>query len=474
MKKLFLFGALLFCFTFSKAQEKLTLLECVEIAVENNLNLAQSSITQRKNEANYDQSKKAWLPNLNSNIGFGNQWGLAVDPTTDNVSTQSFQSGSGGIGSSTTLYNGGRIKNTVKLQGLLIDRTNSSMESIKEDIAVDVAARFVDVLSRKEQIKISATQVELREQDLERVLKLIEGGVSPASARYDQEAQLANARFQVVQAQNGLQSALLLLKQSMNVAYDRDIDIVDPNLDVPSKSELIGLEPSLVLTSAIEKNGAIKGALKSEEISSLNIELAEANKYPSVSLNGNLGASASSLSRQLAGTQVIRNVPVDGLFTQDGLAIVRDEVIIPQLEDKPLTSQIQDNFSQSVSMSINIPIFNNGQTKNAIRQAELDLENTKIGTQIQIRALDQRIQTAYLQAELAFEQYEAAKIQLASLEKASEIAKKRYDLGAGSVYDYFAAENNVNSSKLQLSQAKYDLIYKIKILEFYKDNSFTF
>jgi len=329
-------------------------------------------------------------------------------------------------------------------------------------------------LVRKEQKKVAENTVSLRNSDLDRINLLIENGINAASTRYDTEAQLSNSEFQVIQADNALQMSLLFLKQAMNVDPSTDLDIITPNLNPPTQAELAGLSPDVVYPAALLNQGSIEGASKAEEIAALQIDLAGAQRLPSISVNGGMNSYHSSQGQELDGVQTFNNVPFQGVTTVSGEALVQQVVEVPTFKDSPLFTQFKDNFAQSLGLNISIPIFNKGQITNSIRRAELDLENAKLSSKIEEQALRQRIENAWMDAQLAYRQHEAAKVQLEAQKKAADFTKKRYDIGVGGQYEYFAAQNNVTASELQVTQAKYDLIYKVKILEFYKDNTFTF
>lgn len=469
-----LIACILWSTAVSVAQSKLSLEECVYTAINNNLSIKQTEITQGKYQASYEQSKLQQYPSLNANTGHNLNFGRSLDFTTYQFTTEAIQTNNLGVNAQATLFNGGRLRNNIQLQEKYIEKGVKDLKAQKDDIAINVAARFVDVLYRKEQLKIAEKQYELRKQDLDRTLKLIENGVSAASARYDLEAQFANAEFQVTQAENSLENGLFLLKQAMNLPLEQEIDIVIPSAGIPTLDDLEALNPEVVYNAALLNQGGIQSASKNEEIAALNIKLAESSKYPTITLGGNLNSYQSSAGTEVIGFETSSfNVPVQGLTTNEE-PFVQFINQNPLQEDSPFFTQLSDNFTQAVGLSVNIPIFNQGQVKNQIQQAEFDLQAAQLNTKLEKQTLRQEIESAYIDAKLAYSQYESSLVQLEAQEKAAEIAKKRYDLGAGSVYDYFTAQNNIATAEIQASQAKFDFIYKVKILEFYKENNYTF
>lgn len=476
MKKLiFLFTFFLLVFS-STAQEQLSLIECVNIAIDNSLEIEQSEIDYETALLDYNQSKLDQYPSLNASTNHSLNFGRSLDFTTYNFNTQTTQGNSFGVNVGATLFAGGRIKENIKLQDMLANRAKISTDALHDQIAINVAANFLSALSAKEQIKIAQIQVNLRNQDVERTQKLIDLGTTAGAILYDMKAQLANAEYQLQQAKNSYQSSLLQLKHSMYYGFEKDIDVIAPELPIPTLEELQSqLNPQIVYQNALLTQGAIVGAENDIAIAEQNIKLAKAQKYPTISISGGANTYHSSLGQEVIGQQVISNqIPLEGYTGPGEVPYFTVTNTIPIQDNSSFFNQLNNNFSQSLGIGIQIPIFNNGQVKTQIKKAEKTVKRRRVQSEIQKRQLKQTIQGIYLDAELANKALQAAEVQVELLAKAAEFAKKRYDIGAASIYDYFTSQNNLANAKVQLAQAKYDYLYKVKTLEFYKENNFEF
>lgn len=476
MKKSLFCFTFIFLFYFSQAQEQLTLLECVNIAIENSLEIEQTEIDYENALLDYEQSRLEQFPSLNANTNHSLNFGRSLDFTTYEFNTQTTQANSFGVNAGATLFAGGRLKENIRLQEMLANRAEVNTDALKDQIAVNVAANFLMAISAKEQIEIAELQVELREQDVERTRKLIELGTTPGAAAYDTEAQLANAQFQLQQAENNYEVAKLQLKQSMLYPFDIDIEVVAPDVPLPTIETLQSeLNPEVVYQNALITQNVIQGAEQDIFIAEQNIKIAESQKYPTISINGGANTYHSSVAQEVIGQEtLVSEIPLQGYTGPGQTPFFTVTNSVPIQQDASFGTQLGNNFSQNIGIGIQIPIFNRGQINTQIEKAKKSVERSRVQSDIQKRQLRQTIQSAYLDAELAYKAYKAAEKQVELLEKSAEFAKKRYDIGAASIYDYFTTQNNLANARVQLTQAKYDYLYKVKTLEFYKENNFEF
>lgn len=454
-------------------QKQLSLIECVNIAIENSLELQQTEYDYEQAFLDYEQSKLEKYPNLNASTSHSLNFGRSLDFTTYDFNTQTTQANSFGLSTSATLFSGGRIKENVALQNMFANRAKTSIATLKDQIAITVAANFLAVISAKEQIKTAEIQVQLRQQDVERTKKLIEEGVTAGAELYDMEAQLSNTEFQLQQAKNNYQVMLLDLKQSMLYPFDKELDVTPPDLEVPPIDMVEEeLNPVVVYQNALLTQHVIQGAEKDIDIAKQTIKLAESEKFPTISITGGVDSYHSDQAQEVVGERVIENrIPVQGINDPAFIEFVN---AVPIREQSPFFNQLGNNLAQNIGIRIDIPIFNRGQINNQIKKATVDVERARVQSEIQKRELRQNIQSAYLDAILARKAYDAAKKQVDLLSKSTEFAKKRYDIGTASIYDYFTTQNNLANAQVELTRAKYDYLYKVKILEFYKDNNFEF
>ncbi len=470
---------LLFCFLlvfqFGKSQEKLTLLDCVNIAIENSLSLEQAEYDVLNTEAAYDQSKLQRLPNLNGSFSSSYNFGRSLDFTSYEFRNQTIQANSFGFNTDLTLFSGGRITENIRLQKLRLERGETNLKSLKDDIAISVANAYLQALTAKEQIGVAEVQVKARELEVERTQKLIDAGVAAGSMKVDMEAQLANAEFVKQQAENAYETAILNLKQVMLLPFNTAIELVEPDIAFPSLSYLqTELNPDKVLQGALSTLGSVELTNQDIAIAESNKKIAKSQRMPTLSFGAGVNSFHSDQSVDIIGQDVVTaQIPVQGLSDPTENAFISSSFPVTLTDENyNIFNQFGDNMSQNVGLSLSIPIFNRGNVQQQIKQADIAIDQAKVNQKLQVQQIDQNIQSAYLQAELAYRSYEASRIQVESLKKAEDFAQKRYDLGTASIYDLFTAQNNLANAEIQLTQSKFDYLYRVKVLEFYKENQF--
>lgn len=469
-------GLSLFLLSFSYAQEQLGLIDCVNIAIENSLEINRAEFDVDNQEINALQSKYNQYPTLNGSTSHSLNFGRSLDFTTYTFNTEATQANSFGVSAGATLYNGGLLRENKKLQNMLLARSNTSIKALKDQIAITVAANFLAVLSAQEQINTAQNQVKLRELAVEQTQKQIDYGVVAKSTIYDVEAQLANAEFQNQQAQNNYEQSMLQLKQSMMYPFQKDFIIVTPSIDLPSIDYLRSqLNPEIVFTNATLTQASITGASEDIAIAEQSIKVSKASLYPIVSLSAGSNSFHSNQQTEVIDFETNElQLPVQGINLPGQNPYVGFVNSVPITQQTPFIDQLSNNLSQNIGINVQIPIFNGFRVRNEIKRAENNLKQSSVQSSIQLRELEQQIERAYLDAELAHNALNAADIQLRAAQKANEFTKKRTELGNVSIYDYFQTENNVANAQIQYTIAKYDFLYRVKILEFYKENNFEF
>ncbi len=458
------------------SQETLSILDCINIAIENSLEIAQAENQLESSQLDYRQSKMNRLPYFNSNLGNTWNFGRSLDITSYQFRTQNNRVNNLGLSGGATLFSGGQLNQNIKLQELNTERNSTNIKSMKDNLAINVAQLYLSALVAKEQIKVVENLVDLRKNDVDRNQKLIDAGVNPGSTQVDMDAQLANANFQLQQATNAYQSALLQLKQQMMVDFDREFEVEAPNIPFPSMDYIEEeLSPDIVYQGALENLNVSTLNQKDIQIAQINKKIAKSRYFPELSVSGGLNSYASNQAQNVVSQEEYQqNLPLEGIPGLTGGYITVNGSYPVYDDDYTFSEQVKDNFTQNIGLNLSIPIFNQNQVNTQVKQADLNIKLAKINAKIQERQLEQTIQLAYLDAQLAYRAYESSRLQLESVSQAATFAKERLDIGAASIYDYFMAQNNLATSEVEFSKAKYDYLYKVKILEFYKENQFEF
>ena len=415
------------------AQKKYTLQECIDIALENNRNIKQQELNKQQKEIAYSQARADLLPNLNASAGqnfiFGRSIGLDNVYQNTNSSQTSFN-----IGSNITLFDGLRMKYNIDARKAQMYISETDLERIQDDVVMSVSTAFMQVLMNKELLQIANDQIQLTKTNLVRLNELVKSGKVARGELYELEAQQAKEEFNQIQAENNLKLSLLDLAQIMELENFENFDIVVP--DNIAVNEDILLAPSIIYESALIARPEIRGGQYRLESSQKEILMAKSAYYPSL----NFGASMGS-----------------GYYNMNGL------------ENAPFSTQIKNNRSSSLGFSLSIPIFNRFQVKNSVKNAQIALEYTRIEldkTKIELR---KKIEQAYYNAIGAESRWGAAQKSEIASQEAYRFAEQKYENGRATSYELSQAKSNLAKVLSDQTQAKYEYMFRLKILELLKD-----
>ncbi len=415
------------------AQHKYTLEECVEIALENNRNIKQQELNNQQRQIAYSQARADLLPNLNASAGQSFVYGRSIG--LDNVyqNTNSSQT-SFNIGSNITLFDGLRMKYNIDARKAEMYISEADLERIQDDIVMSVSTAFLQVLMNKELIQIANDQIELTNTNLIRMNELVDNGKVARGELYELEAQLAKEEFNQIQAENNLKLSLLDLAQIMELEDFSNFDVVVPNDILVDESLLFS--PTAIYQSALIARPEIRGAQYRVESSEKEILIAKSAYYPSLSFGASMGT---------------------GYYNMSGF------------DNATFSNQLKNNRSTSLGFSLSIPIFNKFQVRNSVKNAQIALEHSKLEvdkTKIELR---KRIEQAYYNAVAAESRWRAAdKSELASRE-AYRFAEQKYENGRGTSYELSQAKSNLANVLSDQTQAKYEYMFRLKILELLRD-----
>ena len=416
------------------AQQKLTLEQCIEIALENNRNVKQQELSKQSREVAYSQARADLLPNLNASVGqnfvFGRSIGLDNTYQNTNSSQASFS-----LGSDITLFDGLRMKHNIDARRADVNASQADLDKIREDIVMSVSTAFLQVLLDKELLQISEDQIELSNANILQRNELIKSGKMAEGEIYELEAQKAKEELNRVQAQNNLKLALLDLAQIMEMENVSDLDVAAPTAE-KLISESILLSSDVVYQNALINRPEISGANFRLESAQKEVLMSKAQLYPTLSFGANVGTGYYHMSNR----------------TNDSFS-----------------SQMRNNMSNSFGFSLRIPIFNRFQVRNSIRTAQIAVENNRLEMDKTKLDLRKRIEQAYYNALGANTRWEAAKKSEIASREAYRFAEQKFENGRANSYELFQAKNNLTQVLGEMAQAKYEYAFRLKILELLKD-----
>ena len=456
MKTIIFLVCSLFCFgIYAQDTKKWTLEECINYAVEHNIDIRQRELNRQNAAINVNTSKMSRFPNLNANVG--QDWRFGRGLTEKNIYENQTSSSTGfGINSSTPIFTGFRINNEIEKSKLDWEAAGQNLEKAKEDLALNIASLFLQVLFNKELLKINEEQLSLSKSQVKRTEQLVEVGKVPASQLFDIKAQVAKDEVSVTQARNNLQLSLLDLAQNLELERNVSFDIATPELgDVVGDNIQSILPPDNIYDNAVGFKPQIKEQELRAESAKRSLKIAQSGYMPTLSLG--LGYSnAYYYNYTMEGREIVTNNPADP-----------DNPIITTWRNASLSNQLKDNAGQYISLNLNIPIFNRFAVRNQVRAAKLNIENQQLALENVKKTLFKEIQTAYLNAITAQEKYRSSVKSVAASQESFKYAQERYEIGKSSVFEFNEARTRLIQSLSEEIQSKYDFIFRSKILDFY-------
>ena len=456
----------LFVSTICYAQNKLTLQQCVETGIANNLQVQQSNMQMQRDGINWKQSKLDMLPDLNGTGSQGINTGRSIDPFTNNYINQSVNYASYGLSSRVVLFNGFSLQNTLKQNALAYDASKMDWQQAKDNLTINIILAYLQVLSNEDLLEQAKNQAMLSKEQVARLEILNNQGSIAPSLLYDLKGQFANDQLNILNTQNALESSKLDLCQLMNVSYDKNMLL--ERLDPASFAAKYDDTPDKIYQTALQQFSLVKAAELRRQSAEKGVKVAKGELFPTLSLNGNANTNYSNAARQ----DVFLNTTD---VTSDDYVVVNgtpSPVIRKQdnfRSDKiGYGSQLNNNIFTSVSLNLRIPIFNSLQARNRIKLAALQLKNNEWVAKTTRTQLQQSIEQAYINMTTASERYKTLLDQVNSFTESFRAADTRFKAGVGNSIDYLTAKNNLDRSNINLINAKYDFVLRMKILDYYK------
>ena len=423
-----------------QAQERQwSLRECCDYAVEHNIGIKQQKNQCRQQEIQLSTSKNSRLPDLsasvNQNFSFGR--GLTMDNTYTNTNTSST---SFSLGTSVPLFTGFEIPNQIKLNQLNLEAATADLEKAKNDIRMQVAQAYVQILYDMEMADVAHRQIAIDSAQVARLQAFVDNGKASEAELSQQKATLANSKLTATQADNNLRLAILALTQLLELPSPDGFTIVRPSLD-----NLVGLDNLVTPDQIYAEALGIKPEIISQQLklkgTAHSIKIAQAGNYPTLSLSGGLGTNYYTTSG----------------FNSDSFG-----------------KQLENNFSQYIGLNLSVPIFNRFSTRNRIRSARVDQANQQLQLDNTKKTLYKEIQQVYYNALNAQSKTQSSAEAVNSSKDAFELVQAKYENGKATITEFNEAKNNYMKSESDLVQARYENLYQHALLEFYRGKELNF
>ena len=467
--------------TFSvRAQEELpqvwTLQECINYALENNLDVQRSMLDLQTSEISMDQSKMQRLPDLTGRASGARNWGRSIDPVTNLFVSQAINSVNLSASSSWLLFNGFSVNNTIKQNEFLYEASRKQVEVTQNNVMLNIVGFYTNVLFTRELMENARKQLNSIEQQVERTRLQVEAGALPQANLLDLQAQLATNEFNLVTAENNYQQAKIQLKLAMQLPPQAEVEIEVPEMDVDADM-VLELSAYEIYQIALNTMPDVQAADLNVESSEYGVKSAKGGFYPTVFLNGNIFTNYSDRidSRTLPTGEVTpTEITVGRVEGTNQRVITSIDVPITEEQAFGFSEQINENLSQSLSLGVNIPIFNRFTARYDYQRAKINQDRAMLNKQDVEYRLWQTIQQSYNDVEAASKSYNSSLLQVRAREESFRVVETRFNNGAANFVDYQVAENDFYNAQSDLLRAKYDLIFKQKILDFYQGKPLEF
>ena len=413
---------------------------CINYAYANNLQLKQKMEEQEARKVELHTSKHSWLPAVNANMGQSFQFGRSTSKSgvivDQNAANTTFN-----INLDMPIFDGFKIPNDIAARKLDLQAAIESLNKAKEDLAVNIASYYLQVLYNKELQRVAQLQVDLDREQVNKTEAMVNAGKVPLSQLYDIKAQLAKDEVTLTEATNNVQLALLDLAQSLELERsDRSFDIVTPQItDAVAENMSSILPPETIFDQAVTFKPQIKEQEYLLESQKRMLKVAQAGYYPKL----NFGASYSN---------GYYHTSMGGEFA----------------DTRSFGDQLKQNGQKIVGFSLSIPLFNRFQVRNSVRSARIGINNQQLLLENSKKTLYKEIQQAYYNATAAQEKYTASDKSVASSREAFSYAQARYEAGKSTVFEFNEAKTKYAQSLAEQAQAKFDFIFRAKILDFYR------
>ena len=414
--------------------EKWTLAECIDRALQENTTIKQGLLSNNVTELTLEQSKANLIPTLSASGSQGFNFGRSLDPHTNAYISQNNISNSFSVSSSYNLFTGFQTIQTIKKNELDLKAGTLDLEKTKKDVTLNVTLAYLQVLFAFEQVENAKSQVESTQSQVDKTQILVNAGTLPIGNLYTVQSQLATDKYSEVNAENQVSISKVNLMQLMELPVDPAFDIIRPDLtnlivETTDKSNTDSIYSKALIVQPDIASSDLKVAS-----AETNLKISKASLYPRLSLSTGISSAYSDLRSTV--------------FEQ----------------------QLKDNLSESVRLSLSIPIFSQKQVSTSIKKSQIGIYSSQLNAQNTRNQLRKNIEQAYNDMIAAQHNFEAVQNQLISTETSYNDSKRKYELGMITATDYLIAKYNYSTALLNLIHAKYNYLFTSKILDFYQGN----
>ncbi|MFT3823409.1 MAG: TolC family protein [Chitinophagaceae bacterium] len=413
-----------------------TLQQCVDAAIANNSDVMQRNFQMQSAEVNRSQAVTNLIPTLNGYVGHTFSQGRNIDPFTNTYANSSITSANYNLSSDVTIFNGFRLLHALKRYSLEYDATKMEWQQAKDVTTLSVMLAYLQVLNNEELLAQAQKQYIVTQKQVERMTVMNnEGAVSP-SQLYDLKGQLASDNISITSARNSLNSSKLSLAQLMNVPYNANLKVLPMSAEQFAMD--YGTSVDNIYETSLKELAMVKAVTLRKQSVFQALKATRGGLWPSLGLSGGLSDNYSSLATDATGDKI------------------------------KYFDQIKNNYGTSFGIGLNIPILNNFYQRNQVRQAKISVKTAEFNYKTTLTQLRQAIEENYFNMTAALETYKSAAEQVTAFTESFHATEARFNAGAVNTVDYMVAKNNVDRANVNLITARYNYLFRTKILDYYQ------
>ena len=447
--------------------EKISLEESIEIAIRNNINLKRSYLQSQTATLNFKGTRSDVLPNLNGRFNYGVNTGRSIDPFTNDYIDQQLNFSNAGLNLNAQIFNGFELRNSIQRDRFNMKASEAEAESERQKLILEVTLAYFQVLNNQDLLELAKLRLESTQQQTDRLKTLNEQGQGNPADYTDIKGQINNDQSIIVDAKNNLYQSKLELSQLLNL--DSEINIeefqVSPELKKYTLSAEETYEASLENLAAFEAKRLRINAAKED------VAVSHSLFAPDISFFAQLNTNYSSAARLFneSGTQIV----------ETGQFVTLDDIIFPvttnqtQFKEEKISysDQFENNLNSVVGVAVDIPIFNGFRAHRNVQLKKIQLEDAELELEDTKNQFLQAIKRAHNDMEAAYKNYFILQDQVEAYENSYEVNDIRFTNGVSNIVEFIISKNNLDRSKINLANAKYEYLIRLKVLDYYKGES---
>ncbi len=465
---LFAFFVFLSAANKSVAKDVWSLERCINYALEHNISIQQNVLNERLASLRLDQIRYSQLPNANVSTAYGRSFGRSIDPTSNQFNNTDYNFVNISGNADVLLFGWFLKRNQIAQNKFSSLAAKQDLSQLQNDVSLNVATGFLRALQAKEQIRISEKQVDLSKAQLQQTRRFAEAGRLPELNVAQLESQLATDSANLINVIANYTASVLDLKALLNLDFALPFEIEPPVVNVADVLNLNELDPEQVYSAAYGRFGSIKASEYKLLAAKKGLGAARSAQWPQLGLNLQTGSNYANSYKEVSGYVLGSPQPTGSYVDVTGNQyLVYQPTAIPVLTNVDFGKQLSNNFRQTISLSLTVPIFNAWQARFNVGQAKINVRARDLDKEQAELTLRQDVYKAFNDARNSIQKYNAANRAAVAANRAYEFAQKRYDLGLTNTIEYLVTQNTQYSADANLLSAKYDLIFRLKVIDYY-------